>query len=315
MKKTISIALILFLLFLSGCQQESKQEITIGTWKTAQTIQPFLYSDYLTDNYTIEVLPFTNPGDQKAALLSGELDLCGTTLVTAIIAASKKEPIQIVCNLANKCSALVVRSDSNINNIDDLKGKTIAYVPGTMHHILLLNALKNAGLNPDSDVTLTRVDFFDMGQALATKAVDAYCSGEPFPSIAVSEGYGKILSYPYFNDNIGSINAVMITTKSQTEKYPDKIQTLVTAHKDATKYLIDNKEQWIQKASKFGTATNVLQLAAPNMDIAWDIPQEMIIQTENLANEMLVLGIIEEVPDIAGMFDLTFINKIKQSGD
>jgi NitT/TauT family transport system substrate-binding protein len=66
-----------------------KVQAKVGTWKTAQTIQPFFYQDFLGDSYSVEVLPFTNPGDQKTALLAGSLDMCGTTLVTAITAASK----------------------------------------------------------------------------------------------------------------------------------------------------------------------------------------------------------------------------------
>ena len=74
--------------------------------------------------------------------------MCGTTLVTAITAASKGEPVVMVSNLCNKCSALVVRKDTGINSVADLKGKTIAYVPGTMHHVLLLEVLQGAGLDP-----------------------------------------------------------------------------------------------------------------------------------------------------------------------
>src|SRR5699024_11397435 len=105
----------------------------------------------------------------KTALLSGDLDFTGTTWVTAIMAASKEEPIKVVASMTEKCSALVVGKDSNINDIKDLKGKTIAYVPGTMHHILLLEVLDKAGIDLNSDVTLKKIDFFDMGQALASE--------------------------------------------------------------------------------------------------------------------------------------------------
>ena len=45
-------------------------------------------------------------------------------------------------------------------------------------------------------MTLVRIDFFDMGTALARGSIDGFLSGEPFPTIAVTEGYGRILSYP-----------------------------------------------------------------------------------------------------------------------
>jgi hypothetical protein len=58
----------------------------VGTWKTAQTIQPFLY-EWFSPGTRVDVRPFTNPGDQKAALLAGSLDMTGTTLALARVLA------------------------------------------------------------------------------------------------------------------------------------------------------------------------------------------------------------------------------------
>ena len=195
-------------------------KMTVGTWKTAQTIQPFIYEKFANKGETVEVKPFTNPGDMKTALLAGDLDFTGTTWATAIMAASKGEPVKVVAAMTEKCSALVVGKDSDIKTTKDLKGKTIAYVPGTMHHILLLEVLKKAGLDPAKDVTLKKIDFFDMGQALASKSIDAFLSGEPFPSIAEIDGYGRVLEYPYFDDSVGYINAAMLTTEDEIKNEP-----------------------------------------------------------------------------------------------
>ncbi|MGD8368442.1 MAG: aliphatic sulfonates ABC transporter substrate-binding protein, partial [Desulfobacterales bacterium] len=43
-------------------------EVRVGTWKTAQTIQPFFYGKFLPDSVSARVFPFTNPADQKTAL-------------------------------------------------------------------------------------------------------------------------------------------------------------------------------------------------------------------------------------------------------
>ncbi|EKD35024.1 MAG: hypothetical protein ACD_75C02085G0001, partial [uncultured bacterium] len=48
------------------------EELKVGTWKTAQTIQPFFYQDFLTGDQA-KVFSFTNPADQKTALLAGSL--------------------------------------------------------------------------------------------------------------------------------------------------------------------------------------------------------------------------------------------------
>lgn len=300
-----------------GCAQkadkgDSKEQMTmtVGTWKTAQTIQPFFYSEFTED--TVNVKPFTNPGDMKTALLSGDLDFTGTTWVTAIMAASKGEPVKVVASMVEKCSALVVRPDSGIESVADLKGKKIAYVPGTMHHILLLETLSKAGLDPAKDVTLVNIDFFDMGQALASKSIDAFLSGEPFPSMAVKDGYGKVLEYPYYDDSIGHINAAMITTEDQIKNNPEKIQKLVDMHIEATKKLIKDKDAWVSKAAEFGTKKEYIETSTGNIELTWDISPKTVEQVKKLAQRMKDLKMIDKVPDIDAMFDLSFLEKAKK---
>lgn len=305
------LVLVIILLAAAGCTSQkptANQSFKVGTWKTAQTIQPFYYSEYLPKGDTVEVLPFTNPGDQKTALLAGNLNMCGTTWVTAITAASNDEPVKVVASMTEKCSALVVGSDSGIDSTAELKGKKIAYVPGTMHHILLLEALRKAGLDPANDVTLIQIDFFDMGQALANRQIDAFCSGEPYPSIAVKEGYGKILEYPYYDDSIGFINAGMLVTEKEIKENPEGVQALVNAHIKATTFLQENKDVWLKKAAEFGTDLAVLEQGADNMVVAWELTPETIQQVKNLANRMFELGIIKKIPDIDAMIDLQFLN-------
>lgn len=308
----LSIALIFN---FTGCGKKASDEsinAKVGTWKTAQTIQPFFYQNYLKTTDKVEVTAFTNPGDMKIALLAGSLDMCGTTIVTAITAASKGEPVVVVCGLSNKCSALVVKNDSSIKTEADLKGKKIAYVPGTMHHLLLLEVLNRNGLDPQKDVELKRIDFFDMGQALAQGTVDAFYSGEPYPSIAVAKGYGRILAYPSADKNIGSINSAMITTKDKIKNNPEMIQKLVTADVKATEYLNKNRSTWLDKAAEFGTDKKVLEVAANNIELFWNIDENYIKNVKNLAERMKEQGLITKIPDIDGMFDLSFIKQAEK---
>lgn len=307
--KACAAVLMIGSVTLTGCQKKAEEttQVKVGTWKTAQTILPYFYDEFLDDSYEIEVAPFTNPGDQKAALLAGELDMTGTTLVTAISAAANDEPIKIVCSLCNKCSALTVGKNSDIQTEADLKGKTIAYVPGTMHHALLLDVLNRAGLDPEKDVELIRIDFFDMGQALADGKIDAFCSGEPYPSEAVVKGYGRVLSYPYFDDSISTINAAMIVTEDTIKEKPEVIQDLVNAHLKAADNLTQNQEKWFEKSYEFGTDKEIMEVSAENIELCGEIDEEFIEHTRNLAEKMKELGIIAEVPDIEALFDLTFL--------
>ncbi|WP_291320816.1 ABC transporter substrate-binding protein, partial [Desulfonatronospira sp.] len=258
-KYLFSVAALVLSLF-TGVQDLPAETWRIGTWKTAQTIQPFFYDDF-SGSARVQVFPFTNPADQRSALLAGSLDMTGTTLVHAIAAASRGEPVVLVAALCNKSSALVVHKDSRVQDVADLKEMSIGYVPGTMHEVLLREILDQHGVDPERDVNLRRVDFFDMGTALARGDIDAYLSGEPFPSLAVHQGYGRILAYPYFDDSIGNINAGLLVTSRTVKERPEFIQSMVNAHMQATEYLTGHKDQWLQAAADFGTPLEVLQAA------------------------------------------------------
>lgn len=284
-------------------------EVRIGTWKTPQTIQPFFYEQFLPAAIRPRVFAFTNPADQKTALLAGSLEMSGTTLAHAIHSGAQGQPVVVVAALCNKSSALVVKKDGPVERVADLKGKRIGYVPGTMHEILLRETLARSGLSAKTDVRLVRVDFFDMGMALAGGGIDAFLSGEPLPTVAVEEGYGRILAYPYYADAIGTINAGLLVARETIVKNPERVLELVLAHARATRYLKAHPDQWLKRAADFGTPRPILDKAAPNMELAWEMDAEYIAKTRALGQRMQALGVIARQPDYDALFDLEFVRR------
>nr|WP_321501116.1 ABC transporter substrate-binding protein [uncultured Dethiosulfovibrio sp.] len=307
MKKIIALGLLCLCLISPAF---AERPVKVGTWKTAQTIQPFFYGDYTSRD--IEVLSFTNPADQKTALLAGSLSMCGTTLAHAIHSASQGQPVVLVASLCNRCSALVVRKDGPVEEVSDLKGKKIGYVPGTMHEILLRETLSRNGLSPDRDVTLVRIDFFDMGTALARGSIDGFLSGEPFPTIAVTEGYGRILSYPYYDDSVGTINAGMLVTEETIRENPELVLDLVRGHGMATESLKANPDLWFKKAVSFGTKRSVMEEASSNIELSWDMDEAFVKRAKALGARMEALGVIDRQPNYERLFDLSFVKKVKE---
>lgn len=296
MSKLIYLFTAIMAFTLAGCNRQPTEHLRIGTWKTQQTIQPYAYADFLPAGWSCEVKPFTNPGDMKTALLAGSLDACGTTLVHAIQSASRGEPVVLVAALCQKCSALVVGRDSGIQTPAGLRGKRIGYVPSTMHHLLLLETLRQAGID-SKEVTLVRVDFFDMLNALAHGQIDAFLSGEPYPTIAVKNGVGTVLSYPYFNDSIGPINAGILVRRDWVQQHPEAVATLVKAHVRATQHYQQDKAAWIRNAAQFGNDPAVLELAASNIELAWNMDATFLQQLTRLGEKMKDLGMITNLPD------------------
>jgi NitT/TauT family transport system substrate-binding protein len=313
-KLSVLAAVVGCLLFLESPSAEAEM-FAVGTWKTAQTIQPFFYPDFLPERMDVQTRPFTNPADQKAALLAGSLAMCGTTLAHAIHSGAMGQPVVLVAALCNKCSALVARSGEDIESAADFKGRRIGYVPGTMHEILLRETLARSGLSPHTDVRLMRVDFFDMGIALSRGSIDGFLSGEPFPTLAAEKGYGKILAYPYYDDSIGTINAGMLVTRRFLEDRPEEVYQLVKAHAMATRHLNRNPDEWLSRAAAFGTAKPVLQKAAANMELAWYMDETFVRRVRALGERMEALGLIDRQPDYERLFELSVVKRVRSELD
>ena len=120
--------------------------------------------------------------------------------------------------------AVVVDAASPAKTFADLKGKKIAYQPGSTQEVVLRELMKMNRMTA-ADVQLVRLSFGDMANALARGDVDAYVGSEPGPSINVLSGKGKILLYPY-NTPVGTINVTFATRSDLVAKQPDYVRAV-----------------------------------------------------------------------------------------
>lgn len=102
----------------------------------------------LSKGKTIETKGFANGVAVMQAFESKDIDLAYLGGAPATLKRINDNiPIELIAGANNEGSGLVVRSDSGINSIADLQGKTIA-VPGigTVQYTLLEKAVKDKGL-------------------------------------------------------------------------------------------------------------------------------------------------------------------------
>jgi NitT/TauT family transport system substrate-binding protein len=127
--------------------------------------------------------------------------------------------------------------------------------------------------------------------------------------MAVDQGYGEILSYPYYDESIGTINAGMLVRRETIEKHPELVARLVKAHVQATEYLRAHPDEWLKRASSFGAELRVLKKAAPNMELTWRMDADFVNKARALGQRMEELGVIRKQPDYDLLFDLSFVNR------
>src|SRR3954470_23397263 len=122
---------------------------------------------------TFDPVRFQGWPELKEAYLSGYLP---ATFILAPMAMALREqgvPIKIVYLGHRDGTAMMVRKESQIYRIEDLKGKTVA-VPNRFanQRLLLFRAFKERGMSI-SDVNLIEMPPPDMPAALSSRAVDA----------------------------------------------------------------------------------------------------------------------------------------------
>ncbi|MES2889610.1 MAG: ABC transporter substrate-binding protein [Pseudomonadota bacterium] len=129
----------------------------------------------------------------KESLMTGRIQAAYMLAPLVMDLADKKIPVKVV-SLGHRSGAVImVRTDSSFQRFKDLAGKRIA-VPSrfAVDFLFLRKMLAQEGMTP-KDIQLIEMPPPDMPAALYAKAVDAYCTGEPFGAAAQRAGYARPL--------------------------------------------------------------------------------------------------------------------------
>lgn len=125
----------------------------------------------------------------KESLMTGNIQAAYMLAPLVMDLADKKIPVKIV-SLGHRSGAVImVRKDSPYRKFKDLAGKRIA-IPSrfAVDFLFLRKMLAREGMTT-KDIQIVEMPPPDMPAALYAKAVDAYCTGEPFGAAAQSAGY------------------------------------------------------------------------------------------------------------------------------
>jgi len=197
---------------------------------------------YEKQGLTVKLTQFNNGGDLMTAIAAGEIDVGYVGITPALSSIEKGVPVKVVSGAQTEGTGLVAASNSSINSIADLKGKRVA-TPGaaTIQNMLLTYALKEANVNSD-DVSISSMKVAQMSDALKSGQIDAMITWEPYASLAVANGYGKLV------ENSSEILSghpccVVVATDNFIEKHPDELKKVLDIHENATKFIDENPKE------------------------------------------------------------------------
>lgn len=273
MKKSILLILISCLL-LTGCQsktadQEELTNIRIGwqiPWATqGQLVQILKNTDLLkNNNFKGDFKGFSYGGPLNEAALAGEVDVLFTADQPAVMLLSKDPNWTIIGRLMYNRVSLYVPPKSDIKEIKDLAGKTVAMPFGAAAQRMALKVEQDAGLDPEKDVNNINLGIYEQSDLVrdidAKKwgQIDAMAGFDPTPAILEEKGLIR-------NLHVGKIVSVIIMSNDYIKENPNAPEDFLKSFHEAYDYYRLNTEEadnWFKEEAGLDITPKALEIAA-----------------------------------------------------
>lgn len=299
-------------LTMSGCVQGEGAAETApaegGEWSTSTlaidwaTYNPLslvvkdqgLIEEALGDSVEVEWLQSAGSNKANEMLRSGSIDVGSTAGSAALFARANGSPIQVIDIFSQpEWAAIVVGADSEITEVADLKGASIAATKGTDPYFFLLQALQEAGLTVD-DVEVQNVQHADGRALLEGGSVQAWSGLDPIMAAAEVESGAKLIYRNVDFNTYGFLNA----TEEFITEHADVAQVVVDAYEEARVWALEHPEETAQLLADAASIDIEVARAViterSNLDVSGVPGEAQIAVLEAIA------PIIAESGDVAG---------------
>jgi NitT/TauT family transport system substrate-binding protein len=279
----------------------AKEEFRVGYVRVMDDAQAMLAHEAgLYEKYGLEakLIEFSSGTDLIKGIVGGQLDIGVLGFSNAFTWVSRGADLKIVGGAQRGYHSLVVRNDSGINKVEDLKGRNLAsQKQGSTADIVLKGVmLANAGLQPD-DLNIMGVAPAVAVQSLVGGRVDAAFLFEPYDRIAqlvapVKQIYeiGEVWPFPCM---------VVITSGDTLKNRKDVIWAALDAQRDAIEMLENQPEEAATYITDYFIKEDVVKSLNEG-----DIPAEDVIaqaiQT-NVFSSKLTDADIGRMKELAGI--------------
>ena len=262
------------------------------------------------NNAHAEMVSFSAAAPILEAALAKKVDATFLGITPSTVLLSKSNDWIIVARMIKFQEIIMVRNDSGISTISDLKGKKIGLPFASGPHTPIVKALEGASLVPGKDVELINIKPADLPLALETKQVDAVAWGATLKLAIEEKGFGKQIAA--FNDF-----GVIMVSKKYASEHPEQVRNFLKAMKEANLFVAQNKKQvfeWYAKDSSFTLQyVESLPLTEPNYnaksisDVDLSLPKGLVAEMQNTVDYMQKIGIIDKRVDLTGVIDQSYL--------
>ena len=203
-----------------------------------------------------------DPINYRSVMKTGRVDAIGvpSDIVQLINDADIK--VRAVMNIDVSDGGDGIIAKHSIKSIKDLKGKKIAFEPGSTSHFFLLYTLSKVGLTT-ADIKKVSTTVPDAGMVFLAGEVDAAVTWEPWLSQAAELNKGHILAS---TKGTAIINDLLIFREEIVSQRPNDIKSFIRAHFKGLNYIKTNPEESQQiMLNEFGVNQEDLELMLSGM--------------------------------------------------
>ena len=270
----------------------------------------------------IEWQNFATSSDRMSAVMSSSIDLAGTGVVSALAlmaAGVTQFKLLTTPNNFGRAEGLLVRSD--VSHISQLKGKKIGVTFASSTHVLILDLLKQAGLNADKDVSLINIPSNNLMSAYQSNQVDAVLAWTPsfdrikaLPNTKMLADDTSFSLYKSYDITPGP-DVILASTKMVKES-PDAIKPflegifeanamLSNAPEEAAKLLLPLTGLTLQE--QLGVVKGTVWYGAEQQRELMVQPGNFVIGMQKLAEMLVSLKQIDRVPAVSKWVDASYV--------
>lgn len=225
--------------------------------------QGFLEEELAAVGYSVETIPFTGAGPAiNEAFVNGSIDIATVGDVPAIVGKSNGvDTILLAGEVHFNDAALAVPADSDIQSVEDLKGKTVATLQGSYMHKSLINMLEAYGMSI-SDIQFTNMTSADAASALEAGAVDAAVLANTQEATLANSDNVRIVLNCDDNPSWKGGHSLLVRTAYYEENH-DATVAFIKAIKRANEYAIANRDTVLQTLTKSGGDIEIYEFLYP----------------------------------------------------
>jgi len=249
-------------------------------------------------------------GIQVAALLAGELDY---STVSGIVSSASIQglPLKTVMGWLDKPLHMLI-ARPGIKTITDLKGKRIA-VSGlnSVPHVAVREALIQAGMNPDKDVTFLALGgSSERVTALAAGSADASPVDLAYIQKTEQMGFVDLL---YLGDAVNIRLGGLGVTQDKIQKNPEQIMRMIRATLKGVRFMRPNKAETLAIMRDYlkisgDSVERIYQYALRSLNEDGLVAKKTVDTEIRIAREQFKIK--EEIPE-SKIFDWRFMKEIQ----